>query len=582
MPFKILATVLGLVSFSLLGFDPLAAAPAAPGVRGPSKSPCRLNVPAAQARVKALRSLGVRGAPAAPPAPLNPEVLVIRVDFADDPLGTNFGDASTFYTSVRNFFIENSYNLFQPSFTITVCGTGCGANGAYRLGNKAAYGDDCLLPDDSYDVACRTGDLFDDAVAAANADGRDFSQFDHIMIYHAGPGQETVANPPSPEIWSVFFPLRPSVVLDGKSFNGFTVVPEKQASGFSPLGVIAHEYGHQLGLPDLYDVSVAGGRSTVGAWDVMDYPYTGVVAAGDNPPHLGAWSKTFLGFTTLRTSSGPVTLGAAENSANKGEFIKIPAAGGGAQEYFLLEYRRENEPGAQFDKDLPMPAGLAIWHVDDGVAMNADILRENWVNSPSLNGRGHRGVDLVEADGVEANPQAGDLGRNDAFTNGQSFTTPQSDAFNGAASGAAVTNISGVGGASVSAHVAFIQAAANLTVKKIINYPNPGGDAKKYPARSGAPAGTVTTFVLQLTRPLPPAKLELDIYTPAGERVRSVSGSALALKVGTGEPSEDFKWVYEFDWDGKNESGADAASGVYLYRFLVDGQAKIGKTVLIR
>lgn len=55
--------------------------------------------------------------------------------------------------------------------------------------------------------------------------------------------------------------------------------------------------------------------------------------------------------------------------------------------------------------------------------------------------------------------------------------------------------------------------------------------------------------------------MEVKIYTSEGELVRKLTGSA---------------------WDGKNETGAAVASGVYLFRVKTDKDAAVGKLALIR
>lgn len=570
--------LLAVIMAGWLSAGPLGAVPPAPGVAAPDRNPCSINVEAALERASALRAAKRRGfgAPAAPPADLTPHVLVIRVDFTDRVMATSLATTQTFFSDLRAYYIENSYGVFQPTFTVTIGGSG--GFGSFRMPSlkDVVYGPDC-----GGDVSCGDDDMLTDAVAAANPT-YDFSQFDQIMLYHAGIGQETCTPSNSPNcvnhIWSVFFPVTGGFTVDAKTFLGFTVVPEAEQSPFSPLGVIAHEYGHQIGLPDLYDVSVGGGVSTLGAWDIMDYPYTN---NGANPPHLGAWSKKFLGFSTQQAVSGTVTLSPAETTSTAFNQISIPS--GGASEYFLMENRLKTAAGATYDKGLA-ESGLVLWHVDDAVALDTAILSANTVNTPSLSGKGHRGVEVVEADGVEPDPQppTSDVGFGDAFMDGQTFTAPQSNAFNGQPSGVTIASISGAGTASLSSVVAFIKATTGTNALKAVNYPNPAGDPSKYPVRPGAPAGTLTTLVLQLTRPVTTGELELDIYNLNGDRVRSVSGPDIQLKLGAGEPSADFKWVYEYDWNGRNDAGGDVVSGVYIYRFKAGSEIKNGKLMIIR
>ena len=63
------------------------------------------------------------------------------------------------------------------------------------------------------------------------------------------------------------------------------------------MGVFAHEYGHDLGLPDLYDTS--GGENGTGFWTLMSsgsWIDTGQDTTGNAPSHMGAWEKFQLGW----------------------------------------------------------------------------------------------------------------------------------------------------------------------------------------------------------------------------------------------------------------------------------------------
>jgi M6 family metalloprotease-like protein len=356
---------------------------------------------------------------------------VVRVDFSDKGMTSagSLTNAQTFFTNVRAFYAENSYTTFLPVFTVTnrTSGGSAGLQGSYRLGLMSTYGADC-----GSDVACNDPQLFSEATAAAAVDYT-MTNFDQIMIYHAGDGQETL-DPKLPEtsshIWSVYLPTPSSA--GGKSFPGFTIVPETEGGNISPLGVICHEYGHQIGLPYLYDTSGNGGQSTVGAFDVMDYPYSGGNPVSSNPPHLGAWSKKFLGWALpTMNQKGTLTLLPAETTQTAFNQIDLAAF---PKEYFLMEYRLR--AAAVFGGGVPMD-GLALWHVDDSIALDPALLSENSINTPSKSGRGHRGVDLVEADGTGIFPP-NDLGNGNAFTDNQTAVSPQTNAFNGQPSGLAV------------------------------------------------------------------------------------------------------------------------------------------------
>lgn len=64
------------------------------------------------------------------------------------------------------------------------------------------------------------------------------------------------------------------------------------------LGVFAHEYGHDLGLPDLYDTS-GGGENSTGFWSLMSsgsWLGRGKDSIGDLPGDMTAWDKLQLGW----------------------------------------------------------------------------------------------------------------------------------------------------------------------------------------------------------------------------------------------------------------------------------------------
>ncbi|MFC9246901.1 immune inhibitor A domain-containing protein [Streptomyces sp. NPDC057136] len=70
------------------------------------------------------------------------------------------------------------------------------------------------------------------------------------------------------------------------------------------LGVFAHEYGHDLGLPDLYDTS-GGGENSVGFWSLMSagsWLGTGTGEIGNLPGDMTAWDKLQLGWLDYGTA----------------------------------------------------------------------------------------------------------------------------------------------------------------------------------------------------------------------------------------------------------------------------------------
>lgn len=534
---------------------------AVPPLRGrprPDRTVCHVNTQEYQRHAQAMAFSG--GRRGALPADLAPKVLVIRVRFPDEELTTSLSAAQAFFSDVRNYYSEVSYGVFQPEFTLTTS--------VYALSRTmGTYSRNLLALSNCSD------DIFKSDVLSLANPAENFAPYRHVMIYHAGSGQETSGDPD--DLWSFF--LNCPFTADGRSFDGYTVVPEREAYG-SPLGAICHEYGHQIGLPDLYDTSHASGTTQVGPYDLMDYPYLPFSNPGANPPHFGAWSKIFLGFTEAQPLADSFSLPPVETQAHSVGLLETGVPG----EQFFFEYRLTSS-GAIFDRYLPM-SGLAVWHVDNTIANPASGAWENnVVNVESLNGSNpqHDGVDLVEADGTKINPlnpyESGDL-----FGGVITTVSPtQTVRFDGTSTGYTLSNLQ-PGPSGVTGIRTGLSAASQPSLVQAVNFPNPGGDPIRYPLRSGAPADAVTTFAVVCTAPLNRGDLTFDIVTPQGEKVRGLSTNDFVLAAGAAQPSADFRWVYEHDWNGKNDDGSKVSSGVYYYRALVKGQSAKGAMMLVR
>src|SRR5207249_2418729 len=167
--------------------------------------------------------------------------------------------------SVNAFYRENSYGSF--GFQATV------ANWVQSIHPMSYYGADGAGIDDAngpiYRLTAEAVRLADSSVNFANFDRDGDGVVDHVVIVHAGGAQE--ASPNKNLIWSHRWavidgdqsvPGDQRLVADGVQIYGYVMISED-----SPFGVLAHEFGHDLGLPDLYDTD--GSTLGVGVWDVM-------------------------------------------------------------------------------------------------------------------------------------------------------------------------------------------------------------------------------------------------------------------------------------------------------------------------
>jgi hypothetical protein len=117
------------------------------------------------------------------------------------------------------------------------------------------------------------------------------------------------------------------------------------------IGVLAHETGHALGLPDLYDYD--GSSQGIGAWGLMG---TGSHATEHSPAHLGAWEKEQLGWVTVASLSGTDSTVVMPPVQQSRTVYRVQGSG---SEYLLLENRQR----IGSDRYLA-GSGLLAWRID--------------------------------------------------------------------------------------------------------------------------------------------------------------------------------------------------------------------------
>ncbi|NHM31532.1 immune inhibitor A domain-containing protein [Neobacillus terrae] len=124
---------------------------------------------------------------------------------------------------------------------------------------------------------------------------------DHLMVLHAGVGQEAGGGALGDDaIWSHRWALNGVYPVAGTQASvpywggqmaayDYTIEPEDGA-----VGVFAHEYGHDLGLPDEYDTQYSGQGEPIASWSIMSGGSWNGDIAGTEAPSFSPQNKEFF------------------------------------------------------------------------------------------------------------------------------------------------------------------------------------------------------------------------------------------------------------------------------------------------
>lgn len=106
---------------------------------------------------------------------------------------------------------------------------------------------------------------------------------DHVVLVHAGEDKSGGGGKEGTyAIWAHSSDVAGGATIPGTDFKIQNYIVQPENSG---VGVFAHEYGHDLGLPDLYDTSNAG-DSDVDFWDLTELrPHSGPIFRVDADAH---------------------------------------------------------------------------------------------------------------------------------------------------------------------------------------------------------------------------------------------------------------------------------------------------------
>lgn len=307
--------------------------------------------------------------------------------------------------SALDYFTDVSHGLYTPQFDVY---------GPVKVSHDAAYYED--------NNTGRMASLINEALTSLHDSGElNFADYDYdengtldtVFIYYAGYGS---ADSDTKTIWPhqydyqyyVSWSGAPQLKFDGVKAGPYACANELKgwnprtglqswADGSEPwvdgIGTFCHEYGHVLGLPDLYDVEYSGKAITPGDWDVMDsgcYNFDGCM-----PPLYSAyeqWVCNWLEYTEVEDGTHYDLKALGNSDAPQAVRIRIPMSADGSRfqsEYFVIEAR----DNSKWDSCFPNP-GLMVWRINYN--------KSTWMNN-SVNSEKASNVEIVYAKS-ETNP----------------------------------------------------------------------------------------------------------------------------------------------------------------------------------
>ncbi len=266
------------------------------------------------------------------------KVLSLLIDFPDllhDNHGLSSGDTDMYYPEYpkehyqalqfsedgydgpSNQNLQSGYQYYQAESGGSFFFTGQTFDWVTADNDAEYYGGND--PDDETSRDLNVRDLIKEAIAKAveehNIDLEEFDVedpydldgdgnveepdgiIDHIMVYHSSIGEETGGGAlGSDAIWSKRWVILndagndawPVPNTDYKAFN-FTIQPIDAAAG-----VVSHEFGHDLGLPDEYDLGNSDLGEPVSYWSIMSSGSYGGNLNGDAPVGFSPYAKDYF------------------------------------------------------------------------------------------------------------------------------------------------------------------------------------------------------------------------------------------------------------------------------------------------
>ncbi len=279
--------------------------------------------------------------------------------------------------SAHDYFIAQSSGKFTPTFDVVGPVT-LDQNSSYYARYDMANVDEMIF--NSVDLAVEQGLLENLDAYDRDNDGT----VDMVYILYAGLGAADGGNSQI-NVWPHMSNLKYSYAfrdrtIAGKKLGLYACSAEYNGRyEFSGIGTFCHEYGHCLGLPDMYDVDYSGGYGMASFSIMGSGSYNN---DGKTPPNYNGFERYSLGWMQYTNLSSPQDV-ALEEIGSSNTAYRIPSEN--PNEYFTLENRQY----VGWDYYLASH-GLMILHID----YDQQAWEQNSVNDNPY----HQHVRLMAAD----------------------------------------------------------------------------------------------------------------------------------------------------------------------------------------
>lgn len=325
----------------------------------------------------------------------NVRACVILVEYADTPFTS--ADPKDQFTrlcnekgysdygscgSAKDYYEACSGGKFSPTFDVY---------GPVKLQHEAKWyvgADDPTLPGANKNA--RFGYAIKEAIEALD-DEVDFSiydydnngEIDNIFFFYSGYGQADTGNPElvwphQASYWRYTDMYAGTIGLDrlyadgvemttyacSCELNGSRSITAAMRPWIDGIGAFCHEYGHVLGLPDMYETVSSGvSTKTPGNYTVMDHGSYNALSTC--PPLFSSYEKwvcNWVEYGDMENGNDYTLYPLASDEANCYR-IRVARPGIGTVRYYPEYYILECRTAEGWDKTIPT-TGMLIWHIN--------------------------------------------------------------------------------------------------------------------------------------------------------------------------------------------------------------------------